>query len=352
MIKTFRKLRAELLEQKQMSRYILYALGEIALVIIGILIAIQVDNWNNERKERSQLHATLDQVYTVFDRDLDRLIALKAGYTEQVSMIDSVFSNPQAINPKLLPYMLYYIDLGYGSLITEASTLVKNLNFDPEDVKQRNLAKAISEYERNFQVTTYFVKKYLTPVLEQSKLPEPTMNFQASNLNNFQEVDLNFFDDEEIHIAQQLVDDPLLRKALKSSRNQKMRNINILDFNIGLIKAKKDAIKDYYPGVVLLYRGMGLIGNGTELNNWDQDLDLLPTDNTKAIWEGDVNLRDGVVKFREGNDWTLNWGGRGFPEGNTVWYGDDIKVKRGRYHVIFNLNDRTYRFTKIDPKKD
>lgn len=349
MINTFRRLRAGLLEKKQLSRYILYALGEIALVIIGILVAIQVDNWNNERIGKNQLHATLDQVYTVFDRDLDRLMALKAGYLEQVSMLDSIHSNPDGIDPKLLPYMLYYVDLGYESLTTEVSNVVKDLNFDPEDVRQRNLAKAISEYERNFQVTKYFVKKYLTPLLEQHQLPEPSLSFQVSNLNNFQSVDPNFFDDEEIRIAKKLVDDPLLSRALKSVRNEKMRNINILDFNIDIIKAKKLAVRDYYPEVILLYRSISLIGDGTEIKDWDRDVDLRPIDKTQTIWEADVNLLDGFVKFREGNDWTLNWGGKGFPAGNTIWYGDNIKVSAGRYHVVFNLNDRTYQFTKIVP---
>ncbi len=352
MIKSFRKLRAGLLKQKQISRYVLYALGEIALVIIGILIAIQVDNWNNERKEKNQLHATLDQVYTVFDRDLDRLIALKQGYIEQVSMIDSVSSNPQKINPSLLPFMLYYIDLGYGSLTTEASNIVKNMNFDPEDVKQRNLAKAISEYERNFLITTYFVKKYITPVLEQANLPEPSLIFQASNQNNFQNIDLNFFNNQEIRVAQELVLSPQIQRALKSSRNQKMRNIEILDFNIGIIKAKKLAVKEYYPQVTLLYRSISLIGGGTELNDWETDVDLQSTDSGKEIWEADVNLRDGFIKFREGHDWTLNWGGKQFPQGDATWYSDNIKVQEGRYHVIFNLKDRTYQFTKIGPKQN
>lgn len=349
MIRAFRRLRAGRLKRRQISKYLLYAVGEIALVIIGILLAIQVDNWNNQRKERNQLHATLNQVYTVFDRDLDRLIAFQSGYSEQVAMIDSILVNPRGINPKLLPHMLYYLDLGYGSLVTEVSNLVRDLKFDPEDVQQRNLTKAISEYERNFQVTTYYTKKYLTPLLEQYGISEPTLTFQYSNLKNFQNVDRCFFDDEEIRIVQRLVDDPSLRRTLKSSRNEKLRNIDIMQFNMGLIKAKKDAVKDYYPEVVLLYRSMGVIGDGTQLNSWDQDVELLPTDNTKAVWEGDVNLRNGFFKFREGADWTVNWGGKGFPEGNMVWYGDNIEVREGRYHVVFNLNDRSYRFTKVNP---
>ena len=52
MIKFFRKIRQSLLSENKFSKYLLYAIGEIALVMIGILLALQVNNWNEDRKER------------------------------------------------------------------------------------------------------------------------------------------------------------------------------------------------------------------------------------------------------------------------------------------------------------
>jgi len=54
MIKFFRKIRQSLLSENKFSKYLLYAIGEIALVMIGILLALQVNNWNESRKERVQ----------------------------------------------------------------------------------------------------------------------------------------------------------------------------------------------------------------------------------------------------------------------------------------------------------
>ncbi len=51
MIKFFRKIRQHLLTENKFSKYLLYAFGEIALVMIGILLALQVNNWNEEKKE-------------------------------------------------------------------------------------------------------------------------------------------------------------------------------------------------------------------------------------------------------------------------------------------------------------
>ena len=50
MTKFFRKIRQSLLGQSKFKAYLLYAVGEIVLVVIGILLAIQINNWNEQRK--------------------------------------------------------------------------------------------------------------------------------------------------------------------------------------------------------------------------------------------------------------------------------------------------------------
>ena len=53
MINFLRKTRQQLLAQNRVSKYLLYAIGEIVLVVIGILIALQINNWNEFKKDRS-----------------------------------------------------------------------------------------------------------------------------------------------------------------------------------------------------------------------------------------------------------------------------------------------------------
>ena len=52
MPKFFRRIRQKLINERKARSYLLYAIGEILLVVIGILIALQVNNWNEKRKER------------------------------------------------------------------------------------------------------------------------------------------------------------------------------------------------------------------------------------------------------------------------------------------------------------
>lgn len=51
MIKFFRKIRQNLLWEGKTGKYLKYAIGEIVLVVIGILIALQINNWNETRKQ-------------------------------------------------------------------------------------------------------------------------------------------------------------------------------------------------------------------------------------------------------------------------------------------------------------
>ena len=77
MIKFFRKIRQNLLSENKFSKYLMYAIGEIILVVIGILIALQVNTWNENRKinkQELQLLESLQKEFTFNKNELDRSI--------------------------------------------------------------------------------------------------------------------------------------------------------------------------------------------------------------------------------------------------------------------------------------
>lgn len=53
MITLFRRIREQLIASGSLTKYLLYAIGEILLVVIGILIALQINNWNEDRKKQN-----------------------------------------------------------------------------------------------------------------------------------------------------------------------------------------------------------------------------------------------------------------------------------------------------------
>jgi predicted Holliday junction resolvase-like endonuclease len=59
MIKFFRQIRYQLMSEHKIGKYLKYAIGEIVLVIIGILIAVSINDWNTDRKLRIEEQAML-----------------------------------------------------------------------------------------------------------------------------------------------------------------------------------------------------------------------------------------------------------------------------------------------------
>lgn len=84
MIQFFRKIRQNLIMQNKTGKYLKYAIGEIVLVVIGILIALQVNNWNNLKQERKTEVAILREIYSNLqeDREIIHEIALKRQKAE------------------------------------------------------------------------------------------------------------------------------------------------------------------------------------------------------------------------------------------------------------------------------
>ncbi|MGB0916571.1 MAG: DUF6090 family protein [Flavobacteriales bacterium] len=66
MIRFFRKIRQQMLAENKFTKYLIYALGEIVLVVIGILIALQINNWNEQRKLQSKVAS----IYAIVKGDL------------------------------------------------------------------------------------------------------------------------------------------------------------------------------------------------------------------------------------------------------------------------------------------
>ena len=70
MIKFFRKIRYNLMSENKTGKYFKYAIGEIILVVIGILIALQINNWNERKKSTSQLRSQLVAIQNDINSDL------------------------------------------------------------------------------------------------------------------------------------------------------------------------------------------------------------------------------------------------------------------------------------------
>jgi hypothetical protein len=92
MINFFRKIRRKLADDNQFFKYTRYAIGEILLVVIGILIALSINNWNEERKQNKIINTYLYNLKEDIYKDLKEYqrsedIALFTFYSHQIILL-------------------------------------------------------------------------------------------------------------------------------------------------------------------------------------------------------------------------------------------------------------------------
>jgi hypothetical protein len=117
MIKFFRKIRQRLLTENKFSKYLIYAIGEIILVVIGILIALQINNANENRKSAAQETLYLKRLLSENREDINtfKIIVsdLKKGI-ETIENLSSVLNSTNSMDNELITAANEY--LRYGSI--------------------------------------------------------------------------------------------------------------------------------------------------------------------------------------------------------------------------------------------
>ncbi len=90
MIKFFRHIRKRLLIENNTGKYLKYAIGEIVLVVIGILIALQINNWNEEKKNKNDVFLIKENIYEEFKQN-------KVVLKERIALLDSSIDHAKAL---------------------------------------------------------------------------------------------------------------------------------------------------------------------------------------------------------------------------------------------------------------
>lgn len=133
MLKFFRQIRRQLLQKNKGLEYLLYALGEIFLVVIGILIALQINNWNEHRISRTREVKLLKELNFNLHENIERL-------KKDIEMEYTYFNSAKIIVHHLdhkLPYhdsLAIHFQLSQLSadivLVESAYEAIKSIGFD------------------------------------------------------------------------------------------------------------------------------------------------------------------------------------------------------------------------------
>ena len=183
MIKFFRKIRQRLLTENKFSKYLLYAIGEIALVMIGILLALQVNDWNETKKNETIIenntlllieNIVADSVYIANRRlaiqtDLEVVHSIKKRATRPNVKIDTLikiardeytagvsgvnFRNQTVFNTILGSGEINLYNKGLIQEINSIYSAQEMANFQYGDSFQRYV-EALRDYRRRYTFNT------------------------------------------------------------------------------------------------------------------------------------------------------------------------------------------------------
>ena len=194
MINFFRKIRKKLADDNKPFRYMRYAVGEIVLVMVGILLALQVNNWNTKRlrieKERELLTSLIENLQINKDQlkaqiSIDsqsvsssiiilKIIKSKMPYADS---LDFHFNQPRKIYPPNLTISAYSTIENYGFEIIRSKPLRMEIIKLFDDTYQE-LNKVIESINRDVfgpSIEPYFLNNF--ELMEQDNLKPNNYDF-------------------------------------------------------------------------------------------------------------------------------------------------------------------------------
>ncbi len=217
MIPFFRKLRRDFARRGNSAKYLRYAIGEIALVVIGILIALQINNWNEERKNRSRERYVLEQLEKELQRDstlLDRSIFLTHSKMSNAKILrDAIEKHRYGMaldsvlrfsffNGRLVLFDAY--TPSFDEILTTGNlSILRSEELKEQMKKHKNNNEGIKTFlydgsqklkdDYNRHLYKYFESQIMTYLWENA----PKNSISMDSLKNFRTNVHGFFDDPE-----------------------------------------------------------------------------------------------------------------------------------------------------------
>jgi hypothetical protein len=156
MIKFFNKIRQNMIKENKVSKYLLYAIGEILLVVIGILIALSINNWNELRKQKAKETELLTYVLENIRTDSTSIDKVISNTIEIIQVHKDLV---MTVNGEMNSEDLKNIDLIRRSEPNILITKTNNPNLANEVLNQ-NLKKKVLEYFLRIDRANFILKNH------------------------------------------------------------------------------------------------------------------------------------------------------------------------------------------------
>ncbi|MDW5290580.1 DUF6090 family protein [Formosa sp. PL04] len=195
MIKFFRKIRQNLLSEGKTASYFKYAIGEIVLIVIGILIALQINSWNQDRQDRKQEQQILSQLLKEYSNNLNQIeqkIDIRNDIlNSSLKLLKYKTENPEHIIQDSLDAHLFRTSIRptFDPELSVSNELINSGKlYILENINLRNNVSSFSSYLSELREE----KVIIVNLTEERLIPFLIENYQIGGMQMF------FMDDKEI----------------------------------------------------------------------------------------------------------------------------------------------------------
>jgi hypothetical protein len=164
MIQFFRKFRKKFLLENQFTKYLLYAAGEIVLVVVGILIAIQINNWNREKALLSEEKEVYDILITDLKRDSEQFQRYKEQYTlylDTYFMLNKMSREGGNFNDMIPDFIVSNIEFN--------PVVQKNTLQVIEKLRSQHIRDKLNRYFRILNLATQATDEFNATIVDKSR---------------------------------------------------------------------------------------------------------------------------------------------------------------------------------------
>ena len=250
MINFFRKTRKKLAHENKSAKYLRYAIGEIVLVVVGILIALSINNWNEQRKAVQNEIATVNELYNELDKNLrytqKNLEQWLYRKTATEDLLDSIKVKDQMLTSESFEVLLAGI-LGFGDFAPLDSKFGKILSSEQISFsKSDSLIDKMIDLKANYNALKSYYQ-YNVDTWKDVAQPYLIQNYSLSTLAVYFE-DSQSYKSHKNHIT--LINDPVFENVVENIRNDTSSFIMIINECINQIKQLKELIAINYPSVL------------------------------------------------------------------------------------------------------
>ncbi|WP_296705535.1 DUF6090 family protein [Algoriphagus sp.] len=264
MISIFRKIRQQLLTENRVTRYLIYALGEILLVTIGILIALQMNTWKEEKQHRLSEQTFYQTILDDLENDQKKLDQLSKFYQSRIDNLSwllthvrdpSLGVSPSEFGRHTEP--LYYNE---SAISFDATYEAAKSGGAFEKYSNKELLKKLVEYYSNFKqiedvltATLRFLESSFEPLM--SSVPNDFLNSSTSQQVLTSEGNKGFYSlldsiPDQRKLATQKEIDAFLQKTefesyLIGDLGRSFNMTNELELRSAQIKSLQEEIKSF-----------------------------------------------------------------------------------------------------------